>query len=176
MDRETSVFVAVLFVLLLYVITGSELVLALISSLAVLYILPLDHLPKLLGYLVISDVLFSVWFASVASATLGGLQLAALTGLVYAVVSRELRQLWGTERIAINGKTSFHDIFAELSTYTISWFSAIFAGVKSGKVQAPTSLNIGWVVETPPGGWAATRTHKAIQALFNKFKWRTQTA
>lgn len=163
-------YLAVVIVLVLYVLIGGEFLLAIIATLGVLYILPVKHLPKLLGYLVISDVMFATWLMGIAAASLGGFQIAILTALIYALVSRELRCALGTKRIAINDELALSSQVALISSYLFAWIKALLHGIKTGKVEAPVGLTVSWIVDQEPGGFQATRTYRAFNGLWN---WMT---
>jgi hypothetical protein len=167
LDREVAMFiVAVMILILCLFFVGTEMLMAVAAALALIYIVPTDQLRRMLGYLLVVDVLFSFWLVGVAAATLGGFTIAVLAGLTYSVVSRELLAAWGAERIAINGKTQFGQVVAELASQAVAWGKALWTGIKSGKVEAPPSLNFEWVEVKSPGGFAATRTGRIWTYLF----------
>lgn len=166
MDKNTAVFVAVVLVLVLYFLTESTFLLAVIAALGLLYILPLEQLPKLLGYIVISDVMFSVWLMHMAAGTFGGFQVVVLTALVYAVLSRELRLAWGTELLAINGQTHFFKQVRVLGAYGIAWFQALGASIGNNDFVSPEPPTFEWVQGQVPGGWKATRLYSALSAAW----------
>lgn len=165
MSRETAVFLAIAIVLVAYLITGSAFLLAVISALSLLYIVPLQYLPRFLGYLTFTDIAFALWFVGVAASTFAGLQLAVVTGLVYSVLSRELKAAWGSEVLVVNGERKLSKQFAVFAGYGIDWGKALFAGIK-GPVVAPDPLVFTWEVQTEGGGFAATRTAGALRSLF----------
>ena len=175
MSRETAVFVSIAFVLLMYLLTGSAFLLAVISALALLYMVPMQYLPRFFGYLTFTDIVFALWFVGVAASTFAGLQLAVITGLVYTVLSRELKAAWGSEVLVINGETKLSKQFAALAGYGIAWGKALIAGIK-GPVVAPEPLTFTWTVKDAPGGFAATRTAQALRALRAKVFGTTATA
>jgi hypothetical protein len=143
LDKESAVFIAVLFVLVLYAITGSQLVLAAISALGLIYVVPPDQFRRMFGYLIFLDISFGYWLIGVASATLGGFTVATITGLMYTV-SKGL---------------------AALAGQAIAWGKAVLRGVKDGHVEAPTPLEWRWVEVQAAGGFAATQTCKAFAKL-----------
>lgn len=176
MDKDTAIFVAVVLVLVLYFLTESTFLLAVIAALGVLYVLPSEQLPKLLGYIAITDIVFSVWLMHMAVGTFGGFQVAILTALVYAVLSRELRALWGTKVLSINGQVKLTGQLRELSAYGFAWLSSIGDSLAAGHIIAPPALDVTWVVGMEPGGWKATRTYKSIAALWAALTRRTVIA
>lgn len=176
MNRETAVFVAILFVLVMYLVTGSSFLLAVISALSLMYVLPMEHMPKLFGYLTLIDILVGIWFIGVAAGTFAGLQMAVITGLIYTVLSRELEAAWGSEVLAINGEIKLSKQFAVLAGYGINWGKALIAGIKSGNVEAPEPLAFTWTVKDAPGGFSATRTASALRALRAKVFGNTVVA
>jgi hypothetical protein len=166
MDRETAVFLAVALVLLAYVVFGGEFLLAVIAALGLLYILPLEHLPKLLGYLVVSDVLFGLWLMGIAAATLGGFTTAVLCALIYAVLGRELRCFFGTQRLAVDGEVKLSKQVASAFTWLTAWCKALIVGFRNGKVEAPAPLVVSWTMDQAAGGWPATRSYRAVIGLY----------
>jgi hypothetical protein len=167
LDRETAMFVVAVMILVLCVLfLGSEALMALAAAMALIYIVPTNQLRRMLGYITIVDITFSFWLVGVAAATLGGFTIAVLAGLTYSVVSREILAAWGSERIAINGKTEYGQVFAELATQAVAWGKALWNGIKTGKVVAPEALVVGWAEDKKPGGFEATRTGRVWTYLF----------
>lgn len=162
MSKETAVFVSIVFVLFMYLLTGSSFLLAVISALALLYMVPMEYLPRFFGYLTLTDIVFALWFVGVAASTFAGLQLAVITGLVYTVLSRELKAAWGSEKLFINGESKLSKQFAELAGYSMRWIKALAKGVKTGTVVAPDPLSFAWVPQSIGGGFKATRTYAAL--------------
>jgi hypothetical protein len=165
LDKDSAIFLAVLFVLALYAITGSQVVLAAITTLGLIYIVPVDKFRKMFGYRLFLDVAFGWWLISVASITLGGFTVATITGLMYTVLSFELMAMMGAERLSINGEVGFSKGLAALLGQGIAWSKAFLAGLKTGHVEAPTPLQWAWVEIEPAGGFKATQTYKAFAKL-----------
>jgi len=167
LDKETAMFVVAVMILILCVFfVGSEMLMALAAAMALIYIVPTNQLRRMMGYLLVVDVLFSFWLVGVAAATLGGFTIAVLAGLTYSVVSREILAAWGAERVAINGKTQFGQVVAELASQAVAWSKALWNGVKTGKVVAPEPLVVEWVESQAAGGFEATRTGRVWSYLF----------
>lgn len=167
MDRETAMFIVAMMVILICVLfMGKEALMAVAATMALLYIVPATQLRRMLGYILLVDLTFSVWLLHIGAATLGGFTIAVMAGLFYSVVSREILAAWGAERIAINGKTQFGQVVAELASQAVAWGKALWNGVKTGKVVAPEPLVVEWVESKAPGGFEATRTGRVWAYLF----------
>lgn len=162
MDNETIAYCAVIIVLMIYVVTGSQFILSLVAVSAVLYVLPLNELPKLLGYLIATDILFSIFLIHTAASTLGGLQIALLAGLIYAMMSREFREALGTKLIAINGNTGLLNMVKAFSIQGLAWIKYFGETITSDTATAPTPMTYEWVIGRKPGGFRATRTFKTL--------------
>ena len=165
MDHDTAMFIAVVVVLMLYILTGAEIILAAITALGLLYIVPVVQLRRMLGYVLLVDISFSYWLIGVAAATFGGFTIATMAGLLYSVASRECLLWLGSERLALGGEVLFGKQLAVLSTQLIAWARALWAGASSGHVEAPVGLTWAWAQVQAPGGFKATRTYRAIQAI-----------
>lgn len=168
MNRETAIFLTTMFVLVAYALTGASIFLAAAAMLGGLYVIPQKYMRKLFGYLFVADLSFSVWLAGLAAASLGGLQLAVLAGLLYTVITRELRSAWGSEKISINGETEYGKQAACILTQGVSWMKAIWAGIRSGAIIAPKPMHIAWVEEDKGGGFKATRAYNSYVMIKEK--------
>lgn len=168
MSQDTAIYMAAVLALMLATLAGfaGEILMAAIAALSMVYIVPAKHLRKMLGYQIVTDILFSWWLVGVASATLGGFTIAVCAGLIYSIGTREIMAAWGSERIAINGKTSYRDQFALLAGQGFKWVKALVKGV-NGAVIAPEPLEIKWAEHEAGGGFTATRTAHAIKEIWS---------
>jgi hypothetical protein len=166
LSKDTAMFLLAVMSIILMVLMGmgDSVILALVATLAMVYIVDTAHLRRVFGYLAATDILFSVWLASLASATLGGLTMAIAAGLMYTVISRELRSAWGAERLSVNNDTGFGKIAAHCTTWLVQYARNSFTALMKGtKVDAPEALEISWHEVIPAGGFLATRTMDAIK-------------
>lgn len=171
MDPETAMFVASIIVVILAILTGyaGEMMMAAVATMGLLYIVGGEHFRKMLGYLLVLDLAFGYYLLGLASATQGGFIIAACSGLLYTVVGREVLLVWGSQRLAINGKTKLGEQFAEVAQQTIAWGKAIWNGLKTGKVEAPEPMQYQWMDHDRPQGFKATRTYGVYKYVANSF-------
>lgn len=167
-DRDIALFITACFALALYALTEATILLAVIMALGLLCIIPAILLRRMMGYIIITDVAFSMWLVGVASTTFAGLTVAAMAGLIYSLGSREILAAGGSEELAINRKTAFGEQLAELAEQGVAWGKALVAGLKSGKVVAPTAMQFEWVEKEEAGGFKATLTYATGKKLFGK--------
>ena len=155
--REEALLVAALLIIALYALTSSFVFAAIAAALGLLYVIPVKHIRKMLGYLTFVDVAFTIWLVGVAAATQGGFIIAVMAGLAYSVVSRELLASWGYQRLSINGDTSIRALVAGGLTQSVRWIKAVWRSLWSdGPVVAPEPLDIKWI-SVDGGGFEATR-------------------
>lgn len=160
-SHETAMFIVAIFLLILYAITGADIVMGAMAMVGYLYIVPVEAARRVWGYVIFADLLFGYWLVGVAAATYAGLVVAGTASLLYTVGSRELRAMWGAERIAINGEAHFGKQIAVLASAGIAWVKALWNGATTGHVVAPEALKVTWQEVRPAGGFQATQTYRA---------------
>jgi len=156
MNAQLAKTVAFILTLLLYVLTESILILAMASVVSIFYLIPPEHMSKVLGYVTLVDISMSMYVVSVgtASATATGLILAVFTALGISFVLRAFRTAIGCQRMRVNGTSSIGGIIAEFSTYGISFIrSWIGSLIKGSRVNAPEPLDVEWVQHKQGIGW-----------------------
>lgn len=165
MSKDTAMFMIAVAAIMLMCLMGmaDSVILALVATLAMVYIVDTEYIRRGLGYLSVTDIVFSVWLATIAAGTLGGLTMAIAAGLMYTVISRELKSAWGAERFSVNGDTGFGKIIVHVTNWATAYLRSSFMSlVKGSKVDAPESLTIEWQETVPAGGWRATRFADAL--------------
>ena len=173
LSRDTAMFLVAVFCLMLMVLMGmgQAVVLALTATLAMVYIVDTRHIRRMLGYQMATDLAFTYWLTTIASLTLGGLTMAIAAGLMYTVLSRELRAAWGSERLALNGDVAPGRILAHcttwLSQYLRSSTRSLFYG---SSVDAPEPLRVEWIEIDPAYGYAGTRLAEAVAWTKNSLR------
>ena len=173
LDRDTALFLVCVMAIIVMCLMGmaEAVVLATVAVLGLIYVAPATALRKMMGYQLILDLAYSYWLIATASTTLGGLTMAVAAGLLYTVVSRELRNAWGAARIAINGDSRFGAMIAHCATWTVQLGKNVisYAFGRSTSVMPAEPLNVTWVDVQPAGGFRATRTYRALSWLVGCF-------
>jgi hypothetical protein len=152
---------------------ATQVVMGLVAMMAALVIIPTEAVTKMFGYLGITDLAFSAWLVATAAGTLGGFQIALIASLLYSLTTRELRRAWGSKKLSINGDTGLGAQLVHVSSWTTAYLRSVFMSLmKGGRVTRPDKLRFKWVEHTRAGGFAATRTAKALSwglgFLFNR--------
>lgn len=130
----------------------SLLFMAAASVAALLIVVPTDWLRKVLGYIVVGDVLGS-WYlvATYASTgTVSGLQVAVFGALFLTITLRVMRRVMGYRRYEIDGDSRLSVLAAASLTQAVAWTRAVFfAAFRGGKINPPTPLGGRWVYHAP---------------------------
>lgn len=166
MSREQAQTFAVIIVITLYALTGSELAMAAAVVTALSFLFPTHWYPRMAGYVVLCD-LFASWYifssfmgvAAVSAASIG-----VFASLGISVFLRVLRVVMGAERLSIDGDTSLRAAFTALVSQGMRWTQAILAGATTGKVIAPKPLAFTWVTTQEGVGLIG-----ALRLIFPKF-------
>jgi hypothetical protein len=122
------------------------------SVAALIIVVPTEWLRKVLGYVVIGDILGS-WYlvATYASTgTVSGLQVAVFGALILTITLRAMRRVVGYSRYEIDGDSRLAALAAASLTQAIAWARAVFfAAFRGGKINPPTPLGGQWVYHPP---------------------------